>query len=421
MEHHAILSPATVRAPGRRAGQLLAALGVALPVLAVFAPLGLAPLLATTAVALLALDGRRCLAGLRALLPLAGLLAALSLWAVLSAAWSLVPQHSLLEGLRLLAICAAGLVAVAAGRMLEPEERQRVARGALLGVGLAAVLLIVERFTGGALTRLLLGLPPGAVPLTRYDRAATTLALALWPALLGAGGRRGRWIMGALAATVLGTVLVLYSQAAVLAVVAGLLVFPIARLWPRLTAGVLVAGLLAGAVALPAITPDFRSIVAIHQNAPWLKVSAIHRLAIWRFTADRIAERPLLGWGMDASRALPGGRTDIHDVLPDSGVSPNSEALPLHPHDALLQWEVELGIPGTLLCLAAIGWVLWRIGWTPGLAPRAQACALAFAAAAIPVALLSYGVWQAWWQSCLWLAAALLTGVAGSPRGRDGQ
>jgi O-antigen ligase len=305
--------------------------------------------------------------------------------------------------------------------MLETEERQRVARGALLGVGLAALLLVVERFTAGALTRLLLGLPPGAVPLTRYDRAATTLALALWPALLGAGGRRGPWIMGALAAAVLATVLVLYSQAAVLAVFVGLLVFPIARLWPRLTAGVLVAGLLAGAIALPVMTPDFRSIVAIHQNAPWLKVSAVHRLAIWRFTADRIAERPLLGWGMDASRALPGGRTDIHDVLPDSGVSPNSEALPLHPHDALLQWEVELGIPGTLLCLAAIGWVLWRIGWTPGLAPRVQACALAFAAAAIPVALLSYGVWQAWWQSCLWLAAALLTGVADRPRGRDGQ
>ena len=36
--------------------------------------------------------------------------------------------------------------------------------------------------------------------------------------------------------------------------------------------------------------------------------SAAHRLLIWDFVIARIADRPLLGWGMEASRVVPGHR-----------------------------------------------------------------------------------------------------------------
>ncbi|MFC7608386.1 hypothetical protein [Teichococcus aestuarii] len=36
--------------------------------------------------------------------------------------------------------------------------------------------------------------------------------------------------------------------------------------------------------------------------------SAAHRVLIWEFVLERIGERPLLGWGGESSRSLPGGR-----------------------------------------------------------------------------------------------------------------
>jgi exopolysaccharide production protein ExoQ len=374
---------------------ILAACGFLLPPLAVLAPLGLAPLLAAVALALLAVERRRAIAiPSTGLTPLALLFAALSLWAILSASWSILPQHSFLEGLRLVAIFAGGLIALDVAMALGPEARRSVAATAAIGAALAIAMLLVARMID-------------PTP-TRYDRGTTTLVLALWPAI-AAGATRWRRATLVLALAGAVTPLVMASTAAALALVLSIAVFAVAWFAPRLVALALASGIVLVAILLPLATPDDRSVVAIHQHAPWLKFTAIHRLLIWRFTADRIAERPLLGWGMDASRELPGGHLDFHAVLPDAGVMVGSEALPLHPHNAALQWEVELGVPGTLLALGIVIWGFWRVGFTPGLPRLWRAGALAWASAALVIALLSYGVWQAWWLSCLLLTAALYT------------
>src|SRR6185312_1687660 len=88
---------------------------------AVIDPLALAPLFGLAAVAILALGGKAALDAARPLAPLALLLALLSLWATLSASWSIVPLHSFLEGLRLMVIAAGGIVLLAAARTIEPQ------------------------------------------------------------------------------------------------------------------------------------------------------------------------------------------------------------------------------------------------------------------------------------------------------------
>jgi len=383
-----------------------------LPSLAVMAPLGLAPLLAVVAVALLALDFRRAIAAIKSFLPLAVLLAALVAWGFASAAWSILPGHSLAEGLRLLAISAGGLVAFGAATALTAAERGRLGLMAVTGVAAAVVLLLIERASDGALSRSALDWPRDLpLPLTRFDRGATTLVLALWPALMLAPRR---WIGALLALAATPTVLLMESTTAKLALLASLIVFAIALRAPRFVAAGLAAGILVAAVALPLAMPRIDAAVIDAQGAPWLKFSARHRVLIWGFTTQRIAERPLLGWGLDASRELPGGHEDVNILFPGAGLPPGTEVLPLHPHDALLQWEVELGVPGTLLCLGIIGWGLWRIGFAAQLDRAQRAAALAWATAALLVALLSYGIWQEWWLSCLWLTAALNAGAAGA-------
>jgi O-antigen ligase len=259
-------------------------------------------------------------------------------------------------------------------------------------------------------------MPPGMpVLFTRYDRGVTVLVLALFPALAGLWERAWWWSAG-LALAVIAAVWIMPSQAASLALAAGMAVFALAYYLPRVTAAALAAGIIALAIYLPAAAPGDQAVIALRHEAPWIKFSGIHRLLIWRFTADRIAERPLFGWGMDASRELPGGHEDFSKTLPEAGIAILAEAMPLHPHNALLQWQVELGLPGMLLGLAVVLWGLWRAGFKAQLERRSRAAALGWSAAVLIVALLSFGIWQAWWLSCLWLTCALAAGIAADER-----
>jgi len=91
--------------------------------------------------------------------------------------------------------------------------------------------------------------------------------------------------------------------------------------------------------------------------------------------------------------------------------------MPLHPHDAILQWSLELGIGGAVLGAAIVVCVAWLAGFAGTAARTTRAAAIAALAAAFPPLLLSFGVWQAWWQSTLWLVAALIVATGGAPAG----
>ena len=395
----------SVPAQGARAA-VLSACALIMPGLAVYAPLGLAPLLAAAAILLL-LAQRGRLAWPRDVALLTDLLVLLSLWATLSAAWSILPLHSLLEGLRLLLLSAGGLVLLGAARALDARQRARLGVAVAVGVALAAALLLVEGLSDGALLGAVLRQP---VRMTHFDRGSTVLVLSLWAAVIALGRHRVWALLLAVAAVV--AVLLLPSAAATLALAVSAVVFPVAWHRPRIAALAVATATLVLALALPPLLPSDRGVVAIHEVAPWIKYSGIHRLMIWRFTADRIAERRFLGWGMDASRELPGSHQDLAELYPRAGIMPDAEALPLHPHNAALQWRVELGLPGALLCAAIVCWAVWRVARAPGLSPPYRAGALAWIAAALVIGMLSYGAWQAWWLSCLWLMAALYAGVA---------
>ncbi|HUB95467.1 MAG TPA: O-antigen ligase family protein, partial [Stellaceae bacterium] len=328
----------TQAAPRRRAltwrATLLAlAAGVLAPV-GVIDPLAIAPLFAVLALALLLLGRNGLLEPLRQLWPAALLFLLLAIWATLSSFWSILPRHSLLEGLRLAAIFAGGLVFVATPPTLTLHERRAVAVAAAIGLGIAACWLLVEGLSGAALSRLVLR---HEVAVWHYHRGATVLVLALWPVLAGADWRplyqRIAFLLVAGSA-----VLIIGSGTATLALGAGLVAFAVACWAPRLTAIALAAGLVATATILPMALPRSETLVAMRQEAPWIKWSGMHRLLIWRFTSDRIAERLLLGWGMDASRDIPGGKTHLAQRFPEAGLPDDAEALPLHPHNAALQW-----------------------------------------------------------------------------------
>ena len=412
----AITAPMQQSLRARAAGAVLPATAFILPPLAVFAPLGDAPLLAVAAVAALFLDGQRCLAGLAALKSLAVLLAALGLWGAASAAWSILPGHSLFEGARFLTLSAGGLVFWAWADRASDDERRLLVQTLSLGILAALLLLAIERFAHAPITRWWLQMPASQnLNLSRFDRGVTVLVLALWPLLCAASPL---WLRAILLLAVLGMAAVMASATALLAALASLVAFALARLAPRIVAGALIAGLLVLSIAIPLAVPSYDTTIALHAEAPWIKWSGIHRLLIWRFAADRVAERPILGWGMDSSREIPGGKVEFNDVLPTLHYPAGAQRLPLHPHDAVLQLQLELGMLGLALGLAVMAWPIWRIGWRAPLTPGRRAGALALGVAALIIGLLSFGVWQAWWLSTVWLSASLFAATAANPSPR---
>ena len=384
---------------------IVAALGLLLPPLVVLAPLGTAPLLVIAGLAAIALASGTIAREASRFAVVALLLAGLGIWGMSSALWSILPGHSFFEGARLLGEVACGISLLASATGLASVSRARLARALAAGVMLALALLVVERFADAPIIHWWHGTPSGRFEnLGRYDRGVTVLVLLMAPlAVASAAG----WLRALLLAAILAAAALMLSASALMAALATLVIYVIARLAPRLTAGAMMVGMVATGIAIPLATPSYDAVLALHAEAPWIKYSGIHRLLIWRFSADRAAERPLLGWGMDSSRAIPGGKTDFNDILPTLHYPSGAEALPLHPHDAALQWQLELGIPGLALGLAIVVFVLYRVGWRDELPPHERAAALALCGSALIVALLSFGIWQAWWQSTLWLVAAL--------------
>jgi O-antigen ligase len=144
----------------------------------------------------------------------------------------------------------------------------------------------------------------------------------------------------------------------------------------------------------PLTLPRLGHYPALFATVDAFKESAGHRLMIWSFTGERIAERPFLGWGLDAARAIPGGKDEIR---------PAETRLPLHPHDSALQLWLELGAPGATLYALIVGLLWLRLGEAEW--PRLYAAAAGgslFAASA--VAFAGWGIWQEWWLGTLGLA-----------------
>jgi O-antigen ligase len=194
-----------------------------------------------------------------------------------------------------------------------------------------------------------------------------------------------------------------------------------------LSAKVALAGAIGGAVlvlALPQLRWAFLAAVGLvalglplafpaqlgQAQECWMfanKKSALHRVYIWNFVVGRIADKPLLGWGLDAARRMPGGQdiVTMGENCPGGAPLFVGQKLPLHPHNAILQTWLELGAAGIVLGFGGLILTLGRV-----YARRRRVVAAVLVASSVAgtlVALVSYGVWQEWFLSSLMLAAAV--------------
>jgi hypothetical protein len=404
---------------------MAASLVLAMPV-AIVQNRGLVPLAAILGVAAL-LTLRRNRAWQAALAPGAVLAAlALGAWGALSSAWALDGALALLGGLRLIALTLVLALVLAAASAVQEREARMLRAALVAGTVLGAILILIELHFDAPLNNALRGFPTPPRSAGGTKPAATVLALFAGPAMFAAWQIAGRGLAACVGLLAGAAVLAATSESARLALVAAALAGGIAILAPSLSRRVLPGLLAAAALAGPPLLAEVSNSAA---RAGLLPSSAVHRMLIWDFAAERAAERTLIGFGMDAARGIPGGRANPDTAMLERlGVpspmkeqferfAPGAAALmPLHPHSMPLQVRLELGLVG--LALFALFAFLAGRAVASLHAPGAFAAGTAMAVAATVVCLLSYGVWQHWWWVAVALAALslLVAGARGARR-----
>ncbi|HSV29572.1 MAG TPA: O-antigen ligase family protein, partial [Candidatus Omnitrophota bacterium] len=301
-------------------------------------------------------------------------------WAALTVAWAELPALVLPKAAALTGLLIAGLLAFAL-----PVPAGTARRAAIVGVVAAAALVIFEIKARYPLTMLLADtVGDGAMAIegylpTRFKPSTTILAL-LAVALAGPAVARGRWLVPVLVVPPVAYAGILSgSMSALAALAAGAVGWGAVMLLPRVApvlAGVAVA---AGMVVAPAVI-GLPGPYDLAMQYPSLPNSALHRVMIWRFASEKALERPALGWGLEASRELPGGKEGGElwmRATPDAPlVAQMQQRLPLHPHNFAVQIWLELGAVGILLSIGLLAAVLRGIVRTmPARYDRAAAVA----------------------------------------------
>lgn len=384
------------------------------PALAVLAPKSMAPLFLVTAIAVLAATFRNWRAVQARYWPVTAWLAAFLVWSA-GTSW-LAPDPA--GALRLVATLAGlflgGVVLAASRRPLavrDPELLPWLAAGLLL----ALLLLVFELVSGYAATRLargldwedIIGFSYGGLNIASYVKNGIVVATLVFFPAAGWLWSNGRRLTAALFALVLVAIVVRSgSNTALAALAIGLIAALAGALAPRLLR--FLSGLtVLLVVTAPLLFAALGSALPLAPEAGWsgrLPSSLVGRLVIWDFAVEKIAERPVMGYGLDAARRLPGGdeKVDVMSLDPEGleRLRFRDFRMPLHPHNQVLQVWIELGAVGALLLAGFLATLLAAICRLDA-ADRAVAAGSFYAV--FTFACSSFGAWQNWWLGLVML------------------
>lgn len=389
-------------------GNAFVAIALVILPLAAVAPLAIAwvPALPALWIAYIYLrSGKRPWEGRSWLIPI--VFVCLIVYGALTVFWSISPDRTLHIATKLIPFVVGGWLLIGAAAQLDERARQRTATALLIGAAIALVMIAIEVATNGLIQGLVRGEGFKTMGhIFHLNRTGSQLAIMIWPLWLILDRRFGPVVAATGVLLAAAALFGLNPDTPLFTLVAGAIFLALAYTAPRLAQALMIAGVLAVALAIPlypVLLPILDSVLVSFNISD---LTLRHRFVIWDFAATKMMEQPLFGWGLGASRVVPGAETFAEEL------SSQAQRLPLHPHNALLQLWLELGLPGILVALFTILAILAKISrYVTGRKELAMALTVIFSASLI--AELSYGIWQSWWLGFLWVLAALTIAIAG--------
>jgi len=377
-------------------GWVLAGVAALAPLIAWLGPLAFAPVMAVAG--LLTLPAARITDEER---PAALALLVILIWASGSMIWSPYHPGELEEATALKLVLMAGLFWALASAAARAAPGSRIWSLRIFAWGMAGlgVVLLVEGLTGAGLYQALRSAMHDPI---RHDLAAKNVAVGafvltiFWAPAALAGARVGGagWLALPMVAGLVVSSLVFGADAPLAALVIGLVAALAVWRWPTAAPRLLAAVAAVFFLLMPLLLAVLISgghYEALEKAAP---LSWAQRMGYWRHAVTWIADHPLRGWGLDASRMFAPG-------------------IQLHPHDAALQMWLELGVIGAMA--ATVFWVVVFLRMSRPKPDAAMAASAASAVAFLVFAAVSFGVWQEWWIAVGGFSAALCTALSRQP------
>jgi len=338
-------------------------------------------------------------------------IASILLIAATSVLWSVAPDETLRRLPRAGLLFLWGILALAAVNQATPVIAGWAMTLTTAAFTIALVVIAIEINFDYTLYRNLISVlnqtaKPSYVNPNIINQPALLVALYLWPVSLALWLRDLRIFSIALIVLALVVFLPSSSQSVGLALVSGILAACLAAAFPRLMRVCWSLAIIGLMVGLPVIPQFLQKMFRGNEDA--IAISGLHRLEIWNFAMGKILERPVSGYGLEASRTLADGIT--------STTLPGTALMSLHPHNGFLQIWLELGLAGYvvlgLLCL----WIVHKISLLKG---AGMVFSTGLFISGLSLFSTAFGMWQSWVIAVEFSAAgALLLALklTGKPR-----
>ncbi len=302
-----------------------------------------------------------------------------------------------------------GTVLVMAATLIPTETARRVTMAFMASVLALGAFLSIDALTGGALSLAILKKSVGI----HYGHfwlkpAAAFLAIGVWPMSLYLWRAGQAWIAISIIIVAALTAYAIGANGVTVAMLggasAGLIYCVLGPLRKAVTVGAFL--ILAGVILFqPFIIKNYISPEAVGEeltlNMP-IAGSTLYRLYIWDFVSSRIMEKPVMGWGVGASRHI-----GDQEIIVDPKWGEIGEAVPLHPHNAFLQLQLELGVIGLVLSLVPIGMMLWRLS-SPTISHAARFAGTGLLFSVFFQYAISFSVWSSWWNAAVLFSLAIM-------------
>jgi len=130
-----------------------------------------------------------------------------------------------------------------------------------------------------------------------------------------------------------------------------------------------------------------------------------HRVEMWGYVAEKIAEKPIFGHGFDATRTFDRTYSGMKSI---TGGEWEQTIVSLHPHNAGLHIWSETGAIGAALACLTLFLLRQRLNCVMAGKPDMILPMVGFLAAALTLCTFTYGIWQEWLWGVYFLIGALI-------------